>query len=69
MTANTVRILYSCTRHAIIAMNSGFFWLTFSFILRYLNFVIECFVLQFAVKKSEDKDIQNYNFACCFVWV
>ena len=23
----------------------------------------------FAIQKFKDSDIQNYNFACCFVWV
>ena len=27
------------------------------------------FVFQVATQKFEDQDIQNYNFACCFVWV
>jgi len=26
-------------------------------------------VFQFANRKYEDYNIQNYNFACCFVWV
>ena len=29
----------------------------------------EFFVLQFAIKKLKDEDIQNYNFACSCVWV
>jgi len=29
----------------------------------------EYFVFQFAVQKYDDKDIQNFGFACCFVWV
>jgi len=32
-------------------------------------FGAESFVLQFAVQKFQDYDIQNYNSACCFVWV
>jgi hypothetical protein len=32
-------------------------------------FSAESFVFQFAVQKYEDQGIQNYNFACCFVWV
>jgi hypothetical protein len=31
--------------------------------------VAEYFVFQFAIQKYEDKDIQNFSFACCFVWV
>jgi hypothetical protein len=33
--------------------------------------VIRCrsFVFQVAIQKFKDQDIQNYNFACCFVWV
>jgi len=26
-------------------------------------------VLQVAIQKFKDQDIQNYNFSCCFVWV
>jgi hypothetical protein len=26
-------------------------------------------LFQFAIQKYKDEDIQNYNFACCFVWV
>jgi len=29
----------------------------------------ESFVFQFAIQKFKDWDLQNYNFACCFVWV
>ena len=29
----------------------------------------EPFVFQVAIKKFKDQDIQNYNSACCFVWV
>ena len=29
----------------------------------------ESFVFQFAIRKSKDQDIQNYNFACCLVLV
>ena len=29
----------------------------------------EPFVFQFAIQKFKDQDIQNYNFACCFVWM
>ena len=29
----------------------------------------EPFVFQFAIQKFKDKDIQKYNFACCFVWL
>ena len=43
----------------------------------YLNyFILECcsyggesFVFQVAIQKFKDQDLQNYNFACCFVWV
>jgi len=34
-----------------------------------LSFGAESFVLQVATKKFKDQDIENYNFACCFVWV
>jgi len=27
------------------------------------------FCLSFATQKFKDQDTQNYNFACCFVWV
>jgi len=30
-----------------------------------LSFGVDSFVIQ----KFKDKDVQNYNFACCFVWV
>ena len=37
-----------------------------------LSFGIESIVFQFAIQKSEDSDIQNYNFACflygCETW-
>ena len=29
----------------------------------------EYFVFRFAIRKFKDLEIQNYNFACCFVWV
>jgi len=29
----------------------------------------ESFVFQFAFQKYKDYGIQNYYFACCFVWV
>ena len=29
----------------------------------------ESLVFQVAIQKFKDQDIQNYNFACCFVWV
>jgi len=29
----------------------------------------QSFVFQVAIQKFKDQDIQNYNFACCFVWV
>ena len=29
----------------------------------------EPFVFQSAVQTYKHQDIQNYNFACCFVWV
>ena len=29
----------------------------------------EPFVFQFAIQKFKDQDTQNYNFACCFVWM
>jgi len=29
----------------------------------------ESFVTQSAIQKYKDQDTQNYNFACCFVWV
>jgi hypothetical protein len=28
---------------------------------------VESFVFQLAIQKFKDYDIQNYNFACCFV--
>ena len=34
-----------------------------------LSFGAESFVFQVAIQKFKDQDIQNYNFACCFVWV
>jgi hypothetical protein len=33
-----------------------------------LSFGAESFVLQFVIQKFIDEEIQNYNFACCFVW-
>ena len=35
----------------------------------FLLFGAESFVLQVAIQKLIDYDIQNYNFACSFVWV
>ena len=29
----------------------------------------ECFVFKVAIQKFKDQGIENYNFACCFVWV
>ena len=29
----------------------------------------EPFVFQFVIQKFKDQDIQNYNSACCFVWM
>jgi len=34
-----------------------------------VSFGAESFVFQFAIQKFKDCDIQNYNFACCCVWV
>jgi hypothetical protein len=34
-----------------------------------LLFGAESFVFQFAIQKFKDCDIQNYNFAYCFIWV
>jgi len=34
-----------------------------------LSFGREYFVFQFVIQKYKDYDTQNYNFACCFVWV
>jgi hypothetical protein len=34
-----------------------------------LSFGVESFVFHFATQKYKDKDIQNFNLACCFVWV
>ena len=34
-----------------------------------LSFDVETFVFQFAIHKLKYSDMQNYNFACCFVWV
>ena len=31
--------------------------------------VAESFVFQVAIHKFKDQYIQNYNFACCFVWL
>jgi hypothetical protein len=33
-----------------------------------LSFGAGSSVFQFAIQKYKDSDIQNYNFACCFVW-
>jgi len=30
---------------------------------------VQNLVFQVAIQKFKDQDIQNYNFACCFVWV
>jgi len=32
-----------------------------------LSFNAESFVFQFAIQKFKDQDLQNYNFALCFV--
>jgi hypothetical protein len=34
-----------------------------------LSFGAEFFVVQFAIQKYKDYDIQNYTFAFSFVWV
>jgi len=34
-----------------------------------ISFGSESFVFQSAIQKYKDQDIQNYNVACCFVWV
>ena len=34
-----------------------------------LSFSEESFVFQVAIQKFKGQDIQNSNFACCFVWV
>jgi hypothetical protein len=34
-----------------------------------LSFGAESFVFQFAIQIFKNEDIQNYNIACCFVWV
>jgi len=34
-----------------------------------LSFGAESFVFHFAIQKCKDSDMQNYNFACCFVWM
>jgi len=33
-----------------------------------LSFGAESFVFLFATQKNKDSDVQNYNFALCFVW-
>jgi len=33
------------------------------------TFGAESFVFQVAIQKFKDQDIENYNFACWFVWV
>jgi hypothetical protein len=33
------------------------------------NACAESFVFQFTIQKWKHYDIQNYNLACCFVWV
>ena len=30
---------------------------------------VQSFVCQFDIQRYKDQDIQNYNFACCLVWV
>jgi hypothetical protein len=35
----------------------------------HLPLTAESSVVQFAIQKFEDQDIQNYNFARCSVWV
>jgi len=32
-------------------------------------FSAESFVFHLGIQKFKDQDIQNYNFACCCVWV
>jgi hypothetical protein len=34
-----------------------------------LSFGADSFVFHFSIKEYQHSDIQNYNFACCFVWV
>jgi hypothetical protein len=40
-----------------------------SVLLFLLLFNAKLFVFQFAIQKFNDQNTQNYNFACCFVWV
>jgi len=35
---------------------------------RLLSFGAESIVFYFAIQKFKDYDIENYNFARCFVW-
>ena len=30
---------------------------------------VQNLVFQFAIQKFKDQDTENYNFACCFVWM
>jgi hypothetical protein len=30
---------------------------------------VQNLVFQFTIQKRKDEDIQNYNLACCFIWV
>ena len=34
-----------------------------------LPFSTESLAVQFAIKKYKDSHTQNFNFACCFVWM
>jgi len=34
-----------------------------------ISFGAESFVFQFTIQKYKDEDLQNYNFAYCFVWM
>jgi hypothetical protein len=45
-----------------------FFRLRFLPQWRLLSFEAESFVFQFAIQKYKDQDVQNFNFACCFIW-
>jgi len=46
-----------------------FLYLGRNFVMFLLSFGAESFVFQFATQKYKDQDTQDYDFACCFVWV
>jgi hypothetical protein len=60
--------LRQCTVHFISRCNVGRGMSEYLVTKKY-SFGVESFVFQLAIQTFKGQDIQNYNFACCFVWV